>query len=205
VYCFEEIMGSFPQAKCIHIVRHPRDCIASLVNRGMPVYQAVAVYMLNTREGIKHQNNPLCYTIKYESLVHDPEVTMRALFDFLGLPFETSVLEPDQQSDGIDYMQGWNYKESAAIGARSVGRFEALDSHQKNEINSHIAAMHIVGDNDINNVKAIAMKLNYSMESIPGDSRFLRKLKKEKQYDILKRILKNAYFNISNYPIDVRN
>ena len=204
VFCFNEFIDSFPEGQIVHIVRHPQDCIASLINRGMKLYQAVAVYLVNVNQALQLQDLSRLYTIKYEDLVVQPELTIKELFNFLDLEYFDSVLSGDDIPLGSDYMEGWNYRESGTVGSASMGRFKKLDSLEQSRINSYIYYMSTdVAGNKIN-IRSLSEAFGYNLEDITAKPEFLRKLKLERKLDILNRICKGAYFNTKNYPIYVR-
>ena len=127
-------LDNFPDSKVIHITRDPLDCIASLVNRGMDVYNATCVYMLNTLKALEVYNNKNAYLIKYEDLTSNPEQTLHDLMQFLGLTYEAAMLLPDEKPTGVTSMKGWQYKETEAIKNQSVGRFKILNPVNQQQI-----------------------------------------------------------------------
>ena len=93
---------AFPEAKIIHVVRHPLDvCVSALSN---PLTQGfnsgyrledTAHQLAVAFELIEHYRRELDlgdYVVTYEALVADPPGQIRKLLDYLGLPFEDSCL-----------------------------------------------------------------------------------------------------------------
>lgn len=203
VFAFDAFLNTFPDGKLIHIVRHPEDCIASLVNRGMPVYQAVCAYLSHTIEGTRYILHPKCFTIKYEDLTDNPDTCIQSLMAFLGLEYNSSMIEGQDEDSGIPQMQGWKYKETQAIQKGSVGRFTTLSDSLQNEIANTMRHLIYLSPDGKAGIREIADTLNYTLTDVAPDPQILRKLKKERRKDILKRTMKVSYFNILNYPIYV--
>ena len=64
-----EFLNNFSDGKLIHIVRNPYDAIASLVNRGMSVYNACSVYLLNTSKVLELIEHPRHFLINLALLI----------------------------------------------------------------------------------------------------------------------------------------
>ena len=93
---------AFPQAKIIHVMRHPLDvCVSALSN---PVTQGfnsgyrledTAHHLAAVFELSEHYRKELDlgdYVLRYEELVGDPSGQIRKLLGYLGLPFEEGCL-----------------------------------------------------------------------------------------------------------------
>jgi len=93
---------AFPQAKIVHVMRHPLDvCVSAMSN---PVTQGfnsgyrledtahhlAAVFELS--EAYRHELDLGDYVLRYEELVTDPPGQIRKLLGYLGLPFEEGCL-----------------------------------------------------------------------------------------------------------------
>lgn len=88
----------YPQARFLHIVRDPRAVARSW--QGLPWSNGSLVadadvwrkYLTAARE--RPPRNPeRILTLRYESLVSDPEAQLSAVCDFIGIPFEPAMLE----------------------------------------------------------------------------------------------------------------
>lgn len=94
-YFLPELEKLFPEAKFIHIVRDYRDNMSShkrvfnLQDAGDLAYKWVKVNRLI--EGRKKELPGRYLTIKYESLVSEPEESMKAACAFLGLPYSEDM------------------------------------------------------------------------------------------------------------------
>lgn len=197
-------LDHIPDSKVIHITRHPLDCIGSLVNRGMDVYNAIAVYLLNTTKALKLKDVDRAYLIKYEDLTQRPKSSLTSLMDFLGLTLESTMLDADDQPKGVISMKGWQHNETDAIKPDSIGRFYKLSSENQSLILSGLKLISCNIDGTKSNISDIISQLNYDLpELIAGEdaiSYFRKAIKKDK----LSRQLKRAYFRGGNYPIALR-
>jgi len=193
-------LETFPQGKAIHIVRHPLDAISSLYNRGMSLYNAVAVYLLNTSKALAIRDNENSYLIRYEDLVNEPEDEMRKLLAFIGLAYESQVLDTSPSEGRQSKMTGWIYDETAAVQQGSINRFESLESSIRNEILSRIHYVQAQGFT-FPNIAEIAKTLDYTLAEDELDSRLLKQLKIERAADIKSRHFSRAHFRAANYPI----
>ena len=93
---------AFPQAKIVHIVRHPFDvCVSMMANHFTHgfncgyriediVHHLAAVHDLVA--SYRAALGTVDFTLKYESLVSNQEAETRRLLDYLGLPFEEACL-----------------------------------------------------------------------------------------------------------------
>ncbi len=114
VFFFQHLRHIFPESPLINVIRDGRDVVSSLLTMnwidpasGRPVeytrdarkaaqYWASAVRAGRKAGQAAAQNavkNPLHMDIRYEALVTEPEPTLRALFSFLGEPWDPAVLD----------------------------------------------------------------------------------------------------------------
>lgn len=122
----------FPTGKAIQTVRNPYDTITSLMARGMNAYQATAYYVFNTAAATGNHQHQRYYHLKYEDLVAEPKETLKQLFAFLALDFESEILIAKHEKRAEPTaMKGWKHEETAAVKASSVGRFSTLSKEKK--------------------------------------------------------------------------
>jgi hypothetical protein len=104
-----EIMNLFPQTKFIHIVRDGRDVAASLQSRVWKFYSFIETkgFYLGHFKGaidtwktaidiieneIEKYPESLLITVKYEDLIQDPETTLNAICNHIGIAYDTDML-----------------------------------------------------------------------------------------------------------------
>jgi len=115
VFYFQHLHYLFPDSPLIHVVRDGRDVVCSLLEMewadpatGKQLEYttdpaAAARYWLDAVEvGRAAAEHPSAsrqyYEIRYEDLVTRPEPTLQSLFEFIGEPYEPSVLGFHNQS-----------------------------------------------------------------------------------------------------------
>jgi len=204
-FTMQLFLDTFPDSKVVHITRDPLDCIASLVNRGMDVYNAICVYMMNTSKALEVHSNPSAYLIKYEDLTQQPEQTIKQLMAFLGLSYESSMLEPDEKPQGVVSMKGWQYKETDAIKSKAIGRFFKLSSENQKLILSGLKLLSCTCNGEYTSVIELAARLDYSIPVLSDDVNSHNYFLKSMRLDKLQRKLKRSYFSGGNYPIRFKN
>ena len=93
----------FPRSPVIHLVRHPLDVVLSVFSNGLShgfncaaELETAARHYALIAELIQHylREMPIHYkAVRYEDLVVDQEREVRALFDFIGEPFDPRTLD----------------------------------------------------------------------------------------------------------------
>jgi hypothetical protein len=93
---------AFPQAKVVHVVRHPLDVCVSMMSNNMTHgfncgyrIEDIAHHLAAVFDLVEHYRHELelgDYVLQYESLVADQAGQTRKLLDYLGLPFEKACL-----------------------------------------------------------------------------------------------------------------
>ncbi|MCI0393412.1 MAG: alpha/beta fold hydrolase, partial [Chloroflexi bacterium] len=107
----------FPQARFIHLLRHPYAAIDSFVRQRMhkllgvedvEPYQLAEQVWATSNERISHflldVDPKRQHLVRFEELVTEPERVMRQLCAFLEIPFDGAVLKPytgDRMTDGV--------------------------------------------------------------------------------------------------------
>lgn len=168
---FRFFLSHFSDGRVIHITRNPLDTIASLMGRGYSLVYAIGIYLINTSAGLSHLSNPRCLTVKYENLVTNQTDTINSICDFLNIDFEGEMLISQNEKIAVSKLSGWQYDETANIGAKSVGRFYKLLQQQQDEILNGISGLCInnVGQELFKlqhlDIKAIAKALSYELDN----------------------------------------
>ncbi len=209
---FRHFDHDFPAPRIIHIVRHPLDTIASLVSRGLPLFQAVSRYLFSTAFGLAARDLDSYVEIKYEHLVNSPEEALSGYFKESGLEFEAAMLsEGNPEMTETAKMEGWTHRETDVPSATAVGRFRNLSENQQGEIlqaiacltiNSKFALKHTL---PVTGIPAIASVLDYDL---PGDleasNRMRRRLARSRLARMMFALAERHAFMVSERPIDVR-
>jgi hypothetical protein len=124
------INAVFPDCQVIHIVRDPLDVIDSLRRKNglRSAYHNAFLWESHVRRARKAGVTRLgdrYYEIRYEELVRDPETHLRALFTWLGEPWDEGVLtfrsNPLQHGAGPFDKPGV-FSSSVGIGRRPLTR-----------------------------------------------------------------------------------
>ena len=93
----ETLLAWYPGATVIHILRDPRDVVASLMD--LPAFPNSALGNANlwltfNRAAIRASRQPGYVLVRYEELVADPERELGRLCAFIGESFSVQMMEP---------------------------------------------------------------------------------------------------------------
>ena len=129
-----DLLSMFPEGKMIHIVRDPRDVISSLkTQRWTPsnIIELVKWYnavMDQWQIQKAHLNNHQFIEIRFEDLIADQKNTISELCDFLGIQFDSKMLNLDLSKHNIGrYKQDLSIEEIAQIDAGCALTIERFD------------------------------------------------------------------------------
>lgn len=100
-----ELLRMFPNAQFVHIIRDGRDCVGSM--KQMPwftwsSYTAMSIWgeAINYgRWAQRRYGSHVVHQLRYEDLIADPDVELRALCGFLGEDFAPQMCEPHRIAD----------------------------------------------------------------------------------------------------------
>ena len=140
-YALDQIFSVFPQARFIHILRDGGDVVASLIKAGIRSDLGSAGIRWRTSVDAVQQfikRHPAsCHELRYEALVRNPEEEMKAIFEFLDLPFDPSFIvstAPEKAiADLTKYSHLSNVMDPVSAGSIGKGRNE-LSIEQKKEL-----------------------------------------------------------------------
>jgi Sulfotransferase family len=123
----------YPDCQVIHIVRHPRDVIASNYRKYGPkkgaFYGGRWVSLVRAAETGGAQLGPERFrTIKYENLVADPERELKDLVSWLGEPWSPEVLRFGERTHS--YPPRLKPHGTVAVHTRSIGKGRSRDFFQ---------------------------------------------------------------------------
>jgi ornithine cyclodeaminase/alanine dehydrogenase-like protein (mu-crystallin family) len=134
------ILAHFPKAKVIHVIRDPRDAVASLkthkrrkikdgalVPTGycMPVNLCIDRWQLAIEHALAHRQSANYHEVRYESLILETERTLRVLCEFLNVDFDECMLRFHQcDTPTRDYMKfPQNVEATKPLYASAIGRY----------------------------------------------------------------------------------
>lgn len=134
------IFAHFPRAKFVHILRDGRDVACSIrthprfrvvngekVATGIrrPLRPCIESWLRYTTEGMKWRGHPNYFEVRYESLVDDPEATLRKICEFLGEAFDVAMLQFYAEQGESRNVQHFINNEAAMrpISRSAVGRW----------------------------------------------------------------------------------
>lgn len=130
----DHIFAAYPTAKMIQMIRDPRDRYASALTRWKIMRgragAGAAMWLTSAHLAKRNlQRYPDRYLIvRYETLVTQPEATLREVCAFLGEPYAPVMLTmagaPRHRDTGGNSSYGQH--ETGQISARSIGRFRKV-------------------------------------------------------------------------------
>ncbi|HWJ05601.1 MAG TPA: WecB/TagA/CpsF family glycosyltransferase [Steroidobacteraceae bacterium] len=140
IFYARALLERYPKSHVVHLVRDPRAVMASQKNRwrrrslaaagSVPRYETLRVWVnyhpftvarlwsQATRAALLLRDHPRCTVLRYEDLVTQPEPTVRALCERLGLDFDPRMLQVEQVNSS---------HESALDGMHTGMRPDAID------------------------------------------------------------------------------
>jgi Sulfotransferase family len=125
------IMRLFPDTQIVHVVRDPRDCVASL--KRMPwwkldSYHAVSAWansMAHTDDASRRWPG-VVVRVQYERLVADPEAELRTLCAALGEEYDPAMAEPERVAAvAVPKRKHWHSNTRVSLTTGHVGRWRA--------------------------------------------------------------------------------
>jgi len=179
-----ELAKMFPEARFVHIVRNPYANFVSLrkyksigvgyplLNRMVNTFKNSYHYLFENPKRIQHYK-----IVRYEDILTDTEKVMRALADFLQIPFSEVLLTPDHLG------------ESWAGNSTTGNSFKGLSSSNldswKHEIHPHeVKCVNVLAKN-------VFRSFNYEML----DSRF-EHVKKNTEESIVRHIFNRVFLHL---------
>jgi hypothetical protein len=125
------IRALFPDAQVVHLVRDPRDCVASLRRmrwwrQGTIGALAMWVHAVDCAQRAQRRLPAGSFLeLRYEDLVAEPRRELERLCRFLGEDFEEAMLAPQSEAERLPARQRehWHGETREAVGTHRVGRY----------------------------------------------------------------------------------
>nr|MBS0037098.1 sulfotransferase [Saprospiraceae bacterium] len=205
--CFRYFLQTFPVGKVIHITRDPFDTLSSLLRRGIPEYNALCIYLLNTAAAMSCEKDSRYHLVKYEDLVMKPESTLEKICGFLEVDFQPDMTNMGGiEADFTTRLKGWNYDETEPVKKGSLGAFTKLPPELQAFIREAAQAVKISTygrqkyQTHLSTIQEVCESLNYEYPevSIPVRREVLGKLRKQKlkdQWFRLRKACPNAFLS----------
>ena len=114
-----EIAQSFPEARFLSMLRDPRAVVSSELTATWGARSVDQIARRWKRVAMRHRELEQCLprdrylALHYEDLLSEPERVLREVCDFLGEPFEDSMLRYDEREEderGFDPSETWKLK-----------------------------------------------------------------------------------------------
>ncbi|WP_320782877.1 sulfotransferase [Streptomyces sp. CRN 30] len=108
----------WPEARRIVLLRHPGAVVASLTaRRTAPDPAAVRAEVLDYAERLEEvRRDPAALVVRYEDLTADPERSTRRVCDYLGVPWESGMLDYGSKDHGAFRPQLGDWSETLKSG-----------------------------------------------------------------------------------------
>lgn len=127
----------FPDAKIIFAMRHPCDVVLSCFMQNFKLTQAMASFLDLTSGSLLYDRVmdywrqcrgifPLnVHEVRYEAMIADVEGTVRPVFDFVGLEWDSAVLDHQRTAKARGFIRTPSYGQvTEPIYTRATGRWE---------------------------------------------------------------------------------
>ncbi len=145
------IRAMFPASRIVLTRRELRDNCLSIYFQQLGAQLSYATDLGDTAHYYRLQERLLdrwhallgenIFTVDYDELVRDPEPVLRALLEFLGLPWDPACLEFQQARSQVKTASVWQVREP--LHTRSSGRWQNYQPYIE-----HIDALRERGEND---------------------------------------------------------
>jgi len=146
----ERILELFPRAKIIHIHRDPRDVVASIVKLRWGGHSSARRHARTWAKAVRRQRllaeqlgPDRHHTVRFESLVLEPEATLRRVCDFLGEAFDPAMLRfHERQETGFSPREApWKGDTLKPLDPSAIGKgLGALSPRQLSAVERVCAA-----------------------------------------------------------------
>lgn len=130
----ERILSEFPQARILHMIRDPRDRLASVLTRWKvrrgDVGAGTAAWLWSVRLAMRHaEAHPANYmVVRYEWLARAPEAAMREVCAFVGEPYSEEMLTMagSGRFREIGSNSSYGARATGVIATDSIGKYKEV-------------------------------------------------------------------------------
>jgi len=139
-----EISDSFPDSPIIFLMRDPRDTVLSIRERFNTSIEGATRHWNEAVYAYQQKTRPVLL-LRYEDLVQRPTEIIKSMCEFLGEPYEASMLRFfDKTPEQIIEQKGG--KLLGPMDTSSVGRFESMSEAEIEQVERECAAgMQLMG------------------------------------------------------------
>jgi hypothetical protein len=120
LYALPNFLDGTPNRRGIAIVRDPLDLVSSLVNRGVPLFRAMAMWTVEAALALIVRDKPGGFVIRYEDLVGNPEQMDKTLLSYIGMA--PAPRNNDSPPLLEDWPASWRNSPLKDVSTVSVGR-----------------------------------------------------------------------------------
>jgi hypothetical protein len=131
----KEIFGWWPEARCIHVVRDPRDNYTSYSKKRsqLGLYQFAETWQSSARVGLSNQKkygNDRYLIVKYEDLLTAPEENLAEIAAFLGIENHISLRNPTR--GGVMWSGNSMFSDTFdSMSTAPIGRYQEGLNHNE--------------------------------------------------------------------------
>jgi hypothetical protein len=140
------VLGLFPDAQIIHVIRDGRDCAASLKRMpwwtfGYPASVYKWVSAIDTALQARERLRPDQYhEVRYEDLVAEPRRHLETLCAFLDEDFDEAMLEHHRQAEvKVPRYKGWHEQVHRPVTGDAIQRWQRELDDQEVRLFEHVA------------------------------------------------------------------
>ncbi|MGP2439903.1 sulfotransferase family protein [Streptomyces sp. JW3] len=130
VHVWPRLHRCWPKARRIVLLRHPGAVVASLTaRRSDPDHAAIRAEVLGYAEKLEEaRHDPAAHVITYEDLTAEPERVTRGICDYLGVPWESGMLDYGSKDHGDFRPQLGDWSDTLKSGRIRAARPAAPDT-----------------------------------------------------------------------------
>lgn len=131
------IVRAFPHGRYLHLLRDGRDVVASILSRDRALPYATRRWMISVNKILAAQKElppDQFLEVRYESLVSEPEATLRAVCGFAGIEYDARMLDYWKSPTTIEHRYFDHHRNlSRPVFTDSVGRWKERLSEEQQE------------------------------------------------------------------------